>query len=68
MEHPVEPNRLTGLDPERDDVLDLEVDRVPDTDAVPQAVVVHVDRGPLDPEHLTDQRRERRHRARRAGR
>ncbi len=63
MEHAVEPHRLAGLDPERHDVLDLEVDRVADADAVPQPVVVDLDRRPLDAEHLAHQRRERGHRA-----
>src|SRR5215218_3759328 len=35
MEHAVEPDRPTGLHPERHDVLDLEVDGVPNPDAVP---------------------------------
>ena len=52
MEHAVEPNRLAGLDAERHDVLDLEVDRVADADAVAQPVVDDLDRRPLDAEHL----------------
>ena len=54
MEHAVEPNRLAGLDPERHDVLDLEVDRVPDTDAVTQPVVHDLDRRALDTQDLPD--------------
>src|SRR4051812_22929447 len=56
VEHPGELDRLTGFDPERDDVLDLEVDPVADADRVPQAVVVDVDRRALDAEHLSDER------------
>src|SRR5262245_20544761 len=55
MEHPVEPHRLTGFDSERDDVLDFELDRVSDKDGVAQAVVVDVDCGSFDPEHLAHQ-------------
>ena len=40
MEHAVEADRPARLDAERDDVLDLEVDRVADPDAVPEAVVL----------------------------
>ena len=43
MEDPGEADRLAGLDPEWDDVLDLEVDRVSDPDAVAQAVVHDLD-------------------------
>src|SRR4029079_7345385 len=50
VEHAVEPHRPSGVDPERDDVLDLEVDLVPDPHAVTEPVVLHVDAGPLDPE------------------
>src|SRR5512132_169953 len=52
MEHPVESHRLAGFDAERHDVLDLEVDRAWDTDAVTKPVVVDIDRGPLDTDHL----------------
>src|SRR3954452_17594023 len=62
VEHPVEPDRLTGLDTERDDVLDLEVDGVADLHAVAQAVVVDLDRRALDTEDLADERRQRAHR------
>ena len=68
MEHAVEPDRLAGLDAERHDVLDLEVDRVADADAVPQPVVVDLDRRPLDAEHLAHERRQCRPSGRRAGR
>ena len=44
VEHPGEPHRLAGLHTERDDVLDLEVDRIADADAVPQPVVLDIDR------------------------
>src|SRR3954452_5079296 len=63
VEHAVEPDRLPGLDPERHDVLDLEVDGVTDLHAVPQAVVVHLYRRPLDPEDLAHERRQRAHRS-----
>src|SRR3954447_18767786 len=62
MEHAVELHGVAVLDAERDDVLDLEVDRVVDSHAVADAVVVDLDRGTLDAEHLADQRREARHR------
>src|SRR5438874_4590459 len=62
MEHAVELDGVAVLDAERDDVLDLEVDRVPDAHTVADAVVVDLDRGALDAEHLADQRREARHR------
>ena len=55
--------RLAGLDAERHDVLDLEVDRVADLDRVRQAVLAHLDRRALDAEVLADQRAERLHRA-----
>src|SRR5436190_9088183 len=58
VEHPGEPHRLTGLDAEGDDVLDLEVDHVAHPDAVQQAVVLDVDRRTLHAEHLPDQWRE----------
>src|SRR3954454_17086505 len=63
MEHPVEADRLTALHTERHDVLDLEVDRAADLHAVPQAVVLHLDRLALDAEDLADERRECAHRA-----
>src|SRR3954447_3154846 len=63
VEHAVEPNRPTGLDPEGDDVLDLELDRVPDADAVSQPVVVNLDGRPLDPDDLAHEGGERGHRA-----
>src|SRR5262249_3067610 len=63
VEHALEPYRLAGLHPEGDDVLDLEVDRVARLHAVPQAVVVHLDLRPLDPEHLPHERAEPRHRS-----
>jgi hypothetical protein len=49
VEHAVEAHRLPGLDAERDDVFDLEINRVPDADAVAQAVVNDLDRRPLLP-------------------
>src|SRR3954469_13037636 len=55
VKHPGEPHRLTGLDTEGDDVLDLEVDHVVHPDAVQQAIVLDVDRRALHAEHLTDQ-------------
>src|SRR3954447_20084982 len=63
MEHAVEPDRLAPLDAEPHDVLDLEVDPVPDADTVPQPVVGHLDPSPLDAQDLTDERRQRGHRA-----
>jgi hypothetical protein len=41
----------------RDDVLDVEVDGVSNTDAVPQPVVVHLDRSSLDANDLADKGR-----------
>ena len=49
------PNRFAGLDTERDDVFDLEIDRVADANAVTQPVFLDLDRDPLDAEHLADQ-------------
>ena len=63
MEHAVEADRLSGLDAERDDVLDLEVDHVADAHAVEHTVVDDLDRRTLDAEHLADERGEARHRA-----
>ena len=56
MEHAGEPNRLAGLDSERHDVLDLEIDHVADAHAVPQTVVVNLDRRSLDAKHLAHER------------
>ena len=53
MEDTAEANGLAGLDAEGHDVLDLEVDRVADPDAVAQPVVDALDGDPFDPEHLT---------------
>src|SRR2546429_8931 len=61
VDHPVDPPGLAGAHTERDDVLDLEVDRVADAHAVTHAVVRDVDRCSLDPEPLADERREPRH-------
>src|SRR5262249_26235974 len=61
MEHADEPDGLARLDSERDDVLDLEVDRVPDADAVAQALLADLDRRALDAEDLADERDDRRH-------
>src|SRR4051794_35373776 len=55
MEDAREPRRLARLAPERHDVLDLEVDRLPDLDAVAQAVLVPLDRRALAPEVLADE-------------
>ena len=49
MEHAIEPHRLTGLDTERHDVLDLEIDRIADAHTVDQAVVIDVDRARSTP-------------------
>ena len=54
---------LTGLDPERHHVLDLEINRVTDPNRVPQAVLAHLDRSPLDTEVLAHERTQRLHRA-----
>src|SRR4051794_12673829 len=62
VEDPHEPDGLPGLDAERHDVLDLEVDRVTDADAMEKSVLDDLDRGPLDAEHLTDQRNDPLHR------
>src|SRR5262245_27920006 len=53
---------LARLDPERDDVLDLEVDRVADANAVREAILDDLERRPLDTENLADQRRQPCHR------
>src|SRR4051812_21652726 len=58
-----EPRGLARGRAERDDVLDLEVDRVADPHAVAQAVLLDLDRRALDPEVLADQRPQRLHRA-----
>src|SRR3954468_16535544 len=63
VEHAVEAHRLSGLDPEGDDVLDLEVDRVADANAVTQAVVDDFDRNTLNTEHLADKRSQPCHRS-----
>src|SRR4051812_7149363 len=63
VEHAVEANRLTRLDAERDDVLDLEVDVVSDPDAVAEPVVADFDRCALDAQHLSHERSEPCHRA-----
>src|SRR4051812_16323482 len=57
-----QPRGLTRLDPERDDVLDLEVDGVPDLHAVQQPLLADLDRGAFDSEVLADQPAERLHR------
>src|SRR5690242_1397820 len=62
VEHALEPDRLAGLDAEGHDVLDLEVDHVPDADAVTQTVVAHVDRRALHAQHLAHERSQRAHR------
>jgi len=63
MEDSRELRRLARLDAERDDVLDLEVDRIADTDAVGEPFLHDLDRGSLDAEHLSDERRQGSHRA-----
>src|SRR5581483_2938099 len=62
MEHPGEPDRLAVFDPKGDDVLDFEVDRAADPNAVADAVVDDLDRRTLDAQHLPDQRYDARHR------
>src|SRR4051794_4235764 len=63
MEHAVELHRPAGVDAERDDVLDLEVDLVADAHAVAEPVVLEIDPGPLDAEELAHHRGKRTHRA-----
>src|SRR3954469_2435675 len=63
VEHALETDRLARLDTERDDVLDLEVDCIPDAHGVTDSVVLHVDGDSLDAEHFADQRCEPGHRA-----
>src|SRR5581483_6927556 len=63
MKHADQPHRLPRLDAEGDDVLDLEVDGVPDLRAVAETLLHDLDRRPLDAEHLTDERSERLHRS-----
>src|SRR4051812_42587670 len=55
VEHSGEPHRLTRLDTEGHDVLDLEVDHVVHAHAVQQSVVLDVDCCALHAEHLSDQ-------------
>src|SRR6185312_7524965 len=62
MEDADDARRLARRDAERDDVLDLEVDRVADPDAVAQPVLPHLDRRALHAEVLSDERPERLHR------
>src|SRR4051795_528180 len=61
MEHPVELDRLTALDAEGHEVLDLEVDHVTHPHAVAKRVVLDVEGRALRAEHLPDQRREALH-------
>src|SRR3954452_5195352 len=62
MEYTDEADWLARLDPEGDDVLDFEVDRIPDLDAVAEPLLLHLDGRALDPEHLTDERADTLHR------
>src|SRR5439155_5566953 len=62
VEHAGKANRLSRLDTKGHDVLDLEIDRVADPNAVAHAIVLDLDRRSLDTEHLPDQRRQPRHR------
>src|SRR5438045_3486616 len=59
MEDAHELRRLAGLDAEGDHVLDLYVNRFADLDRVRQAVFVELDRRPLDPPELAQQRAKR---------
>src|SRR2546423_7663603 len=61
VEHALEPHGLTRLDAERNDVLDFEVDCVSDAHTVANAVVLDVNRGPLDSEHFPHERGEAGH-------
>src|SRR5207248_4104407 len=54
--------RPPRLDPEGNDVLDLEVDGVADLDAVPKTLLLDLDRGTLDAQVLADEGPERLHR------
>src|SRR5262245_3421442 len=62
VEDPCQARRLARLDAERHDVLDLEVDRVPDPHAVAEPLLDDLDRCTLDAEHLADERSESCHR------
>src|SRR4051812_5722216 len=63
MEYADEPDWFTRFDAEGNDVLDLEIDCVSDLDAVAQPFLHQLERGPLHPEHLSDQGCERLHRS-----
>src|SRR5918994_6112117 len=63
MEDAGDSRRLSGLDAERDDVLDLEVDRVADLHGVPEPLLANVEASPFDSQVLADERPERFHRA-----
>src|SRR5688500_3654001 len=63
MEHAVEPDRPTVLLTERHNVLDLELDHIPDADAVQQPVVTDFDGRPLDTDDLAHEGSEHSHRA-----
>src|SRR5262245_25947874 len=52
MARALDQHRFTRRDAERDNVLDLEVDRFADSDTVPQAVVDDLDGCPLDAEDV----------------
>jgi hypothetical protein len=52
----VEAHRLPGLNAEEHDDLNLEIEGVTDSHAVRETVVVDVDGGALNPQHLADQR------------
>src|SRR5690348_9990422 len=58
MEHALEPDGLAGLDSERHDVLDLEVDRLADAHTVPDTVVEDIEGGSFDAQHLADEWRQ----------
>src|SRR5438046_1117372 len=63
MENPGHPGGFASLDPERHDVLDLEVDRVADSERVTKAFLLDGDGRPLYTEVLAHQWPERLHRA-----
>src|SRR5262249_43347212 len=60
-QRPSPPDRVACLHSEGNDVFDLEVDRVADLDAVAHTVLVDLDRGTLDAEHVAHEGGQRFH-------